>query len=90
MLDLTLTLNHFKKNDAWIIAVDGINFKNYLEESLIPDQFVVFIGFIKTDEDFKLIYDRIAKHPKEIIPTLYLSNGKPGCDYNPIDPHLKK
>lgn len=89
MLDLTLTLNYFKKLKSWIILVDGKNFKDFLPEEVIPTHFVVFMGYIETDEDFKFIYDRIAKHPKEIIQMGYLSGGKDGQGqeiYIPLNP----
>ena len=93
MLDLTLTLNYFKKPKSWVILIDGMNFKDYLPEELICSHYVVFMGYIETDEDFKLIYDRIAKTPEEILAMAYLASDKgekDGGEYLPLDPYVKK
>ena len=76
MLDITLTLNYYKKPKSWIILVDGKNFKDLLPEELIPNHFTVFMGHIETDNDFKFILDRLATHPKEIMQMSNISGGK--------------
>ena len=60
-------LSYWSKQNIWVIFIEVINLKQFLPAYNIPDDhhhITLFVGRIKSGQDFRFLINRIAKDPK--------------------------
>lgn len=62
-----LTLNYYKNENAWIILMEAEALQKHLPPKVEAQNVTLFVGKIETDEDFKLILEKIIMDPKLIV-----------------------
>lgn len=65
-----IELNYWSKQKTWIIFIDFLNLKQFMESEMqldIDSKLTLFVGEIKNDFDFQFLMKRIVIDPQILI-----------------------